>query len=88
MIKEYSRSFKMSKKTKTKQTKPKITKDMTLGDVVSKYPKAAEVMLKHGLHCVGCHVAAYETIEQGCLAHGFDKKQIKKLLDDMNEVVK
>lgn len=67
---------------------PQITKDMTLGEVVSKYPKAAEVMLKHGLHCVGCHVASYETVEEGASAHGFDKKQLKKLLDDMNKAVK
>ncbi len=79
------------KKTKQKTTKTeqkpenKITKDMTLGEVVTKYPKAAEVMLKQGLHCVGCHVAAYETVEQGAIAHGFDKKQIKKMLDDMNK---
>lgn len=89
MIKEYSRSFKMPKKTKQTKSKikQKITKDTTLGEVVTKYPKAAEVMIKHGLHCVGCHVAAYETVEQGAMAHGMDKKEIKKLLDDMNEVV-
>jgi len=63
----------------------KITKDMTLGDVVSRYPEAAEVMLRYGLHCIGCHVAAFETIEQGALSHGMDKKQIDKMLKEMNE---
>ena len=66
----------------------KITKDMTLGDVVSKYPEAAQVMLKYGLHCVGCHVAAFETVEQGAMAHGMDREQIDKMLKEMNGVIK
>ena len=65
--------------------KPKITKDMTLGEAVSKYPQTMEVLFGYGLHCIGCHVSAYETIEQGALAHGLDDKQVKKLVEDMNK---
>jgi len=65
----------------------KIQKKMTLGEVVQKYPETAEVMLKYGLHCVGCHIAAWETIEQGALAHGLDKKKINEMLKEMNKVV-
>ena len=68
--------------------KQKITKEMTLGEVVAKFPETVQVMLGYGLHCVGCHVAAYETIEQGVLAHGMDKNQLKKMLDEMNKAVK
>lgn len=63
----------------------KITKDMKLGQVISKNPETIEVFMKHGLHCIGCHVASYESIEQGALAHGID---VKKLLDDLNNAVK
>ena len=66
----------------------KITKDMTLGEVITKHPEAARVMLKYGLHCVGCHVAAFETVEQGAKAHDMDKKQTDKMLKEMNEVIK
>lgn len=66
----------------------KITKDMTLGEVVKKYPKIAEVMLKYGLHCIGCHVAAWETIEQGALGHGMSKKDLEKMVKEMNNVAK
>lgn len=69
-----------------------IKKDMKIGDVLDKYPnKAMElamVMTKYGLHCVGCHVAAYETIEQGCLGHGMKKKDVDKLVDALNKVIK
>lgn len=63
--------------------KKKITKDMTLGEVLEKYPETAGVMFKHGLHCIGCHISAYETIEQGAQAHGID---VDKFLDDLNKV--
>lgn len=67
--------------------KEKINGKMTLGEVVQKYPETAEVMLKYGLHCVGCHVAAWETIEQGASAHGLDKKKITEMLKEMNKAV-
>ena len=60
---------------------------MTIGDVVEKYPPAAEVMLGYGLHCVGCAVNPYETVEQGALGHGMDEEMINGMLDDINMVV-
>ena len=65
----------------------KITKDMAFSEVLQKYPETAEIMLKNGLHCIGCHVAAFETIEQGCTAHGMKEEDIKKMLKEMNEAV-
>ena len=66
----------------------KISKEMTLGEVVQKFPKAVPVMLKYGLHCVGCHVAGFETVEQGAKAHGMAEKDIEKMLAEMNESIK
>ncbi len=67
--------------------KEAITKDMTLGDVVSRYPEAAMVMVKYGLHCIGCHVAAWESIEDGARSHGISGKDLKRMLEEMNEAV-
>lgn len=66
--------------------KERITKDMQLGELVSRYPEAAQVMLKHGMHCVGCHMAAWETIEQGAKSHGMNEKQVDELVKEMNSV--
>jgi hybrid cluster-associated redox disulfide protein len=72
---------------KLKEKKPKITKDMTIGDVVKQYPEAVLVMLQHGLHCIGCHVSYMETVEQGAAAHGMKKKEIDEMIKEMNEVI-
>jgi len=64
-----------------------ITKDMTIGDVVEKHPKVAEVMQEYGLHCFGCHVNIYETIEQGCLGHGMTDETINSMVSDINKVI-
>ncbi|HLD49365.1 MAG TPA: DUF1858 domain-containing protein [archaeon] len=65
----------------------KITKSMTIGDVATKHPEAVEIMIKYGLHCVGCHVAFWETIEQGAKGHGMSDKQLKAMLSDMNKAL-
>ncbi|MBI2499094.1 iron-sulfur cluster assembly accessory protein [Candidatus Woesearchaeota archaeon] len=61
-----------------------VTKDMTMGDIVQKYPAAIEVMLSNGLHCIGCHVSYWETLEQGTLGHGMTEEQMNKMVDEIN----
>lgn len=63
-----------------------ITKHMQIGDVVQKYPETFDVFTRFGLHCVGCHVAAWETIEQGAMAHGIT--DVDGLVKALNEAVK
>lgn len=64
-----------------------VNLDMTIGEVVQKFPKAADIMLGYGLHCVGCAVNPYETIEQGALGHGMDEEMIRDMMEDINMVV-
>jgi len=67
--------------------KEKVDKNMTLGEVVQKFPKSAEVMMNYGLHCIGCHVASWETIEQGAQGHGMGEKEIEKMVNEINEKI-
>lgn len=71
---------------KTKKTnKKEITKDMTFSEIFEKKPEAIGVLFESGLHCVGCGMAQSETFEQGCEAHGMNKKQIDDLIKKMND---
>ena len=70
-----------------KKNKPKITGKTKLGDIIEKYPKAAEILAdKYQLHCVGCFAAAFETLEEGARVHGMSKKEIDKLLEEVNKI--
>ena len=59
----------------------KITKDMLVSDVISLDGNLVPIFFAHGLHCLGCVLAKYETLEQACLAHQID---IEDLLKDLN----
>ncbi len=63
----------------------KISKDMTFGEIMKSYPKAAPIMAKYGLHCIGCHISETETISEGAAAHGLDSSMFKKLMTDLNQ---
>ncbi len=65
-----------------------ITKDMTMGEIIEKFPFASEVMLSYGLHCVGCHVNPYESLENGALGHGMSDEEISSMLQELNDLVK
>jgi len=60
-----------------------ISKENTIEEVVKKYPESVMVFMKHGLHCVGCHVSAFESIEEGAMAHGID---VDALVSDLNKI--
>lgn len=61
-----------------------ITKDMSIIDVVRKYPDTAMVFMYAGMGCIGCAAAHFENIEQGATAHGID---VDALIEALNEVV-
>ncbi len=62
-----------------------ITKDMTFGELIQKFPAAAPILGAYGLHCIGCHISTIETIEQGVKAHGFDEATLEKIITELNE---
>lgn len=63
----------------------KITKKMTIGEVMKEYPRNVFVFIDYGLHCVGCPMAEPETIEEAAKLHQLD---LKKFLKDLNKVVR
>ena len=60
---------------------------MTIGDVVAKYPSCIEALMASGVHCVGCHVSYYETLEQGFKGHGMSDEEIGEIIAKLNHAV-
>jgi len=61
----------------------KVTKDMTIGEIIKINPRYAEVLMTFGMGCVGCPSAQAETLEEAVQVHGLD---IDNLLSALNSL--
>ncbi len=61
-----------------------LTKEMSILDVVQKYPQTVPVFQLYGMGCIGCAAANFESIEAGATAHGID---VPKLMQSLNECI-
>lgn len=71
-------------KKKTTNKKKEVTAKMTFAEILENHPNSAEVLFNSGLHCIGCGMAMYESLEDGCKAHGMSKKEIDELIKKLN----
>jgi hydroxylamine reductase len=65
-----------------KTKKSSITKKTLVSEIMHQSPKAAEILIKEGMMCMGCPHAMQETLEQACQTHGLD---VNKLLNKLNK---
>lgn len=59
----------------------KITKEMTIGEVIRKYPDSAQTLMGMGMGCVGCPSSQAETLEEASQVHGID---VQTMLEKLN----
>ena len=50
----------------------KVTREMTIGELLSVAPIVAPVLMEVGMHCLGCPSAQAETLEEAAMVHGLD----------------
>ena len=62
----------------------KVTKDILVGELVSKYPETIETLVSNGMHCLGCPSSQAESLQDACFVHGLDAD---KVLDAVNEAI-
>lgn len=67
--------------------KNQVTKDMTISSIIEKFPYAADSLKARGIHCVGCGVSNFETLEQGVLGHGRKKEELEEILEEINSTI-
>ena len=59
----------------------KITKDMIIADILQVDMGIAQILLKAGMHCVGCPAATGESLEEAGVVHGID---VDSMVDEIN----
>ena len=62
----------------------KVTKEMSIIDIVQEHPESLEIFAKYGLGCIGCAAARFENLEAGAKVHGFDPQE---MVDEINTLI-
>ena len=50
----------------------KVTKDMLIGQLITLDPNIAPILMRAGMHCIGCPSAQGESLEEAAMVHGID----------------
>ncbi len=62
----------------------RITKDMSIEEVILRYPESADIFFKHGIPAVACGSPIWGTIEEN--AKKYHVNDISALLKELNEL--
>ena len=60
----------------------KISKDMTIGDILRVDEGLVPILLETEMHCLGCPSAQAESLEDACAVHGTD---VDAIINKMND---
>lgn len=61
-----------------------ISKDMLIGELIQMHELIAPMLMRAGMHCLGCPSAQGESLEEACMVHGID---VDVLVAGINEVL-
>ncbi|MCL2822172.1 MAG: DUF1858 domain-containing protein [Firmicutes bacterium] len=59
-----------------------IDKSILISDILTALPGSEKIFLNHGMACLGCAKAKFETLGQAADAHGVD---VDVLIGELNE---
>lgn len=60
----------------------KVTKDMTIAQLIQIDQDIIPILMDAGMHCIGCPSAQGESLVEAAFAHGIDAD---KLVEDINQ---
>ena len=59
----------------------KISKGMTIGELITISPEIAPILMESGMHCLGCPSAQGETLEEAAMVHGLDADLLEEKIN-------
>ena len=62
-----------------------VTKQMLIGELLQLDPNIAGVLMRAGMHCIGCPSSQMESLEEAAMVHGMD---IDALMQEIAELDK
>lgn len=49
---------------------PHLDPDMTVDEIMRRWPTTIKVMIRHGMLCIGCPIGGFHTVTDACREHG------------------
>lgn len=59
-----------------------VTKDTTIGQLLVLDANVAPILMRVGMHCLGCPSSQAETIEEAAMVHGIDADELVAQIND------
>ena len=53
-----------------------ITKQTTMGELLTYDRGVAIVLMQAGMHCIGCPSSIHESLEEACMVHGISADEL------------
>ncbi len=66
-------------------TKPKITKDIYIEELVNYYPFSVRFLSEKGIKCIACGEPIWGTLEEAMKEKGFSAMEMETVVFELNE---
>ncbi len=60
----------------------KISKDMTIGELIRLDQNIIVILMRAGMHCIGCPSAQGESLAEAAMVHGIDADVLEAQIND------
>ena len=61
-----------------------VTGETLIGEIVTQYPEAIEVLLGIGMQCLGCPASRAESLAEACMVHSLP---VEGVVDAINKKI-
>ena len=59
-----------------------VTKETTIGELLAMDPNSAAILMRAGMHCIGCPSSQGESLAEAAMVHGFDADVLVQQIND------
>ena len=63
----------------------KVTSDMTIGELIRMDQNIIPILVRAGMHCIGCPSAQGESLAEAAMVHGIDGELLIAQINDFLE---
>ena len=53
-----------------------VSKDMIISDLIQVDPNIVAILMRAGMHCIGCPASQGESLEEAAMVHGVDVEDL------------